>query len=94
LKSYWSAQASRDADAIWDWIAADDPDAADRIIARFHAAVSTLEEQPRLGRPAHRRGVREFIIGGTPYIVVYRVRASAVEIQRIRHAKQQWPQGP
>jgi toxin ParE1/3/4 len=33
---------------------------------------------------------RELIVGGTPWIVVYRVR-SAVEIIRVLHGAQAWP---
>jgi plasmid stabilization system protein ParE len=77
--------------AIWDFIAADNPDAADRIIGRFHEAASMLAEQPQLGRQVYARGSREFVISGTPYILLYQATRSTVHIRRVRHAAQYWP---
>ena len=34
---------------------------------------------------------RELIVGGTPWIIVYRVRADVVEIIRVLHGAQSWP---
>ncbi len=34
---------------------------------------------------------REAVVTGTPYILPYRIRANAVEILRVLHAAQEWP---
>lgn len=44
--------AVADLDEIWEYIAEDDIDAADRILADIHAALRTLVDSPHIG---HRR---------------------------------------
>jgi len=52
-----------------------------------------LSEHPEAGRSGRRRGTRELVISGTPFILIYRVRArpARVEILRVLHGKQKWP---
>jgi plasmid stabilization system protein ParE len=45
-------EVASDLDEIWDFIAADNPDAADRVIAEIVAAIDALVPFPRQG---HRR---------------------------------------
>lgn len=44
-----AARAQADLDEIWLYIAADRPDAADRILNRFQAAFELLASEPHLG---------------------------------------------
>ncbi|MFT4253672.1 MAG: type II toxin-antitoxin system RelE/ParE family toxin [Caulobacter sp.] len=60
------------------------PLAAQRMAARFLAAIETLERHPERGRPVS-RGLRELLIL-RPYLIRYRIRANMVEVIRIRHA--------
>ena len=62
--------------------------------ARIMAAVAVLGENPRVGRPGRWTGTRELVITGTPYIAPYRVRAGAIEILRVFHGAQEWPEKP
>jgi hypothetical protein len=48
----------------------------------------SLENHPRLGRAGTEPGIRELIIGGTPYIVLYRVSGQRVIISTIWHGAQ------
>jgi addiction module RelE/StbE family toxin len=91
LKTNWSAQAERDADEIWTFIAVDNPDAADRVIARFHSAVLALGEQPKMGRQGRIKGTREFAVSGTPYVLFYEIAAGTIEIRRVIHGARDWP---
>ncbi|MDA8114496.1 MAG: type II toxin-antitoxin system RelE/ParE family toxin [Acidithiobacillus sp.] len=57
-------------------------------------AAGRLADYPRMGRPGRRRGTRELVVPGTPFIVVYRIQEQGVhQIQVIRflHGAQQWP---
>ena len=45
-------EAAADLDEIWDYIAADNPDAADRVIAAIHHSLEALVPLPQQG---HRR---------------------------------------
>jgi toxin ParE1/3/4 len=91
MKVNWSPTADRNADAIWEYIAQDDVDAADRILDTFHVAASRLERFPLMGRSGRTRGTRELIIPGTPYILIYRASRAEIEIARVIHAKRDWP---
>lgn len=52
-----------------------------------------LSDHPKAGRPGRRRGTRELVITGTPFVVIYRLRArpARVEILRVLHGAQKWP---
>jgi plasmid stabilization system protein ParE len=76
---------------IREWIAADNPAAAVRMIARIRTAVERLAIVSGAGRPGRVAGTRELVISGTPYIVPYRVKGEAVQIITILHSAQRWP---
>jgi toxin ParE1/3/4 len=46
---------------------------------------------PQLGRPGRVKGTRELIISGSPFIAVYRVKKTRIEILRILHWARRWP---
>jgi plasmid stabilization system protein ParE len=52
---------------------------------RIVVVVEALRSHPYVGRIGAEPGVRELLIGGTPYIVLYRVQAGRVVISTI------WP---
>lgn len=56
---------------------------------RIVAVVEALRNHPRMGRVGAEPGVRELVIGGTPYIVLYGVERDRVVIRTIWHGKQQ-----
>jgi len=73
------------------YIARDNPPAADRQVERVLAAVGSLLQFPDIGRPGRRAGTRELVVSRTPYVVAYRVRAEIIEILRVMHGRQRWP---
>jgi toxin ParE1/3/4 len=91
MKAIWSPTADRNADAIWEYIAQDNLDAADRILEQLRSSATGLERFPLMGRSGRMRGTRELVIPGTPYILIYRVSRTEIEIGRVIHAKQDWP---
>jgi toxin ParE1/3/4 len=62
--------------------------AAERLATRIVAVVEALKNHPHLGRAAAVPGIRELPIGGTPYIVLYRVHGKRVTISTIWHGAQ------
>ncbi len=86
----WTHRALSNLDDIGEYIAQDDPPAAERTIRRIVEQVSGLAFYPRIGRVGSVEDTRELIISGTPYIAVYRIR-ERVEVLRIRHAAQRCP---
>jgi toxin ParE1/3/4 len=87
----WLSLAVRDLAEIRSYIAADNPAAARKLADRIKQSVSQLGEMPKIGRLGRVFGTRELVISPTPYIVVYRVRKNQVEILRVLHGAQKWP---
>jgi toxin ParE1/3/4 len=84
----WSPLTRARLQDIRAYVAKDKPVAAERLAIRIVAVVEALRNHPYLGHARTESGVRELIIGGTPYVVLYRVRGKRVTIQTIWHAAQ------
>lgn len=88
LEIVWSPVARVRLKEIRDYVAHDKPEAAMRLSSRIVAIVEVLRNHPFLGRTGSESGVRELVIGGTPYIVFYRVRGKRVIITTTWHGAQ------
>ena len=84
----WSPVARARLREIHAFVALDKPDAAGRLATRIVAIVEALKAQPRLGRSGSEPGVRELVVAGTPYVILYRVRGNRVTISTIWHGAQ------
>ena len=75
----------RDYRAIWDYIAADNEDAADAQLRALDAAVAMLSDHPHAGRrrPELRPRLRSFPVGS--YVIFYRPIRGGVEFVRVLH---------
>ncbi len=91
MRVRWLRKALRNLDDEATYIATDDAAAACLVVKRLLDAVSSLAEQPGLGRPGRVPGTRELIVAKTRYIVPYRVRGETVEILRVFHTSQRLP---
>ena len=78
LEIVWSPLARARLREIRAYVARDKPQAAERLAMRIVAVVEALKNHPQLGRAGADPATRELVIGGTPYIVVYRVQPSRV----------------
>jgi toxin ParE1/3/4 len=78
-------RAIRDVDEIWEWIAAENVAAADRLTDRIAAATGRLADFPESGapRPELGPGARSIIVGR--YLILYRVGPDSVDILRVVH---------
>jgi toxin ParE1/3/4 len=84
----WSALARIRLRELRAYVARDKPEAAERLATRIVAVVEALRNHPRLGRVGAEPGIRELVIGSTPYIVLYRVQDQRITISTIWHAAQ------
>ena len=91
MRVRWLRKALANLEAEADYIAQDNPAAANRIVQSVLHAVSLLRKNPALGRSGRVAGTRELVVSGTPYIVPYRVRGDTVEILRVFHGSRKWP---
>ncbi len=85
LEIVWSPLALARLREIRAYVALDKPDAAERLATRI---VALVRNHPHLGRAGTEPGIRELIIGGTPYSILYRVRGKRITIGTIWHAAQ------
>jgi len=81
-------QADIDLNLIWDYIAADNVNAANRQIERIGGVFEMLVQSPMAGRerPDLRRGLRCFPVGS--YLVFYFPLSDGVEVVRIMSGRQ------
>lgn len=91
----WKARraADHDVDGIADFIAARNPDAAERFVIRVKESFELLAEFPQAGRARRARspeleGLRCWPLGGrfSNYLILYLERDFGVEILRVLHA--------
>jgi len=80
-------QARQDLIDIWHTIADDDIGAADGMLDRIDAVCALLADDPGLGpaREDIRPGLRYFVVA--PYLILYRIRGSDVEVVRVVHGR-------
>jgi toxin ParE1/3/4 len=84
----WSVLARTRLQEIRAYVARDKPEAAERLPTRIVTILEALRNHPHMGRAGAEPGIRELVIGGTPYIVLYRVQGRRVTISTIWHAAQ------
>lgn len=93
MKVEWLPVAERNRARQLAYIAERNPRAVIAMGDAIEAAVRRLADHPQMGRPGRVQGTRELVIGGTPYVVVYRLERDAVVILRLLHGAQRWPPG-
>ncbi len=86
----WRQTAIGDLLAILDYIADDNPDAAQRLKDAIEARAAELPRHPQLYRTGRVSGTREMVVHPN-YVVVYAETREVVSILRVLHAAQQWP---
>ncbi len=86
----FTRRALRDLANIRAYIANDDPRAASRVAVEIVAACDRLEYFPERGRLGLRRGTRELTIVW-PYVIVYRVTGTNIDILAVWHGAQDRP---
>jgi toxin ParE1/3/4 len=88
----WLPVAVQDVIHIRTYIADRDLQSANKIGQRIDRAISNLSSMPNMGRPGRLFGTRELAISGTPFLAVYRVKNDRIEILRILHGRQPFPE--
>lgn len=83
-------QARADVLDIWEYIAADNTAAADKLLLRLDEVVRLLAKQPEQGSPQdkYRDGLRCMPVGN--YLIFYDQIPDAIRILRILHCARHW----
>ena len=91
MKVVWSAESIHQIEAITDYIAEDDPNAAYALADRIFTVTETvLSKHPKAGRPGRVEGTRELLVHAS-YIVAYEVTDEMIGILTVRHTARLWP---
>lgn len=88
MQIIWTPPSQADLTNIHAYIGETDPRAANKMIVRVVFAGNALEILPNRGRPTGLLDVRELVVPGTPYLLVYRIMAETVQILRVWHGAQ------
>lgn len=85
----WTPNAAGDLEHVYRYIALDNARAADATIRAILEGIETLKRQPLMGREGRVKGTRELVF--LPYVVVYRVGRSTLDVLAVIHGSRRWP---
>lgn len=91
MRIVWSETSVRHLEEISDYLSSESVGATQIVRRRILDTVKRLGVMPRSGRNGRMAGTREAVVPRTPYIVVYQVSMTAVEILGIWHGARLWP---
>ncbi len=87
-----SEDADRDLDRIWDYIAADNVDAADRWIGKLFDAFEAIGKTPGMGHTRLDLTIRPLLFWPVgAYLVIYRATSKPVEIVAVTQGSRDIP---
>ncbi len=86
----WKRTAQNDLRAIVEYIADDNPEAAQALKDELVATVGQLPRNPKMYRVGRVPGTREIVVRKN-YIVVYADTPERITILRVLHAAQEYP---
>ncbi|MDR2000035.1 MAG: type II toxin-antitoxin system RelE/ParE family toxin [Zoogloeaceae bacterium] len=89
MKVLWSTQAKRQRRAVWNYIAADNPRAANHMDELFEAAANRLAVHPKMGKIGEIPDTRE-LIPHKSYRMVYRITEDTIWIVTLIHTAREW----
>lgn len=90
LRLEWTTPAADQLELAQDYYHALNPMAARLMAVRIVEAAQRLCEEPFIGRQGRVAGTREWIVGRTPYLLVYREHGDALQILHVWHEAQDW----
>ena len=90
MKVVWTPEALQDRVDIWDYLAADNPQAAVHMDELFSDMAKRLADHPKLGRIGKTQATRE-LTPHASYRLVYEISEEVVWILALVHTARQWP---
>jgi len=89
----WLKKALKNINDEAEYIAKENPKAAQQVVQEIYDAVSLLAGNPALGYSGRIHNTRELVIPDTRYLVPYRVNSKmkTIEILRVFHTSRELP---
>ncbi|TAL93093.1 MAG: type II toxin-antitoxin system RelE/ParE family toxin [Rhodanobacter sp.] len=85
MQLIFTEPAARDLDDIIDYIALDNPAAAEKVFRTIITSSQRLSEFPGWGHAGRLSATREFAVTGRPYLIVYQVVGDTLTILAMFH---------
>ncbi|WKL55751.1 type II toxin-antitoxin system RelE/ParE family toxin [Asticcacaulis sp. ZE23SCel15] len=81
------AHARADMRQAFNFIRAENPQSADKLITAIQKSISLIETKPFIGRFDPEDNTREWSIPRWPYVIVYRVSGENIDVLRVWHTR-------
>jgi toxin ParE1/3/4 len=91
MKIRWTTPATEELAAAYEYIAAENQSAAQRLTNEIWEAVDMLGRYPKAGRRGRVVGTRELVVGGTPFVIAYRIEKNELQVLAVLHAARKLP---
>lgn len=91
VKLRYDKRAIVDIEAIYEHIAAKDPGAATRVVARIKTLAEQLVDRPELGRATSLPRIRLRSVVNHPYVIFYTSTSDAIVVLHVRHTARREP---
>ena len=89
MKLRYERGALADLDEIFAYIAADNREAAGRLVTRIEHAAARIAASPHIGGATRKSGFLRFPVG--KYLIVYEIGNDAVVVHYVRHTARPRP---
>lgn len=89
MRIRWTPAAASDLERINAYLRDHHPQYQKPTIRELYNSIIALRDFPHRGRVGRLEGTRELLFLPLPYIAVYRVKDSGIEVLRIYHAAQE-----
>ena len=89
MRIVWTNAAADDLQRISDYLKEHHPRFRQPTIRKLYETIRALKDMPARGRPGAEQGTRELLFVPLPYIAIYRILGSSIEVLRIYHAAQE-----
>ena len=93
MKLRWTPRAVADMEEISDYLVAVSPQAWEHLLLRVERLTGTILDFPLMGKAGLLPGTREFVLSGTPYILVFQLKDDSVVILSVRDGRMRLPPG-
>jgi len=87
----WTPRAVSDLEEIADYLLSVHSASWERLIERIERTLQYLLQFPHMGKAGLAPGTREFVLAGTPYILVFRLKGEMLQILSVRDGRMQLP---
>ena len=90
MRLVFAEPAARDLDDIVDYIALDNPPAAEKTYRAIVAAAERLQDFPEIGHAGRLPDTRELSVVSLPTIIVYEISRDTVTVIAVFHGARDW----